>query len=143
MKKEDIGNDGMALLESSIKQCLLSQAGFACWVDAYEQPVILNGKFFQFTGIRDGKSWIHLKFENEAGYKLGMRTDTVQHRTNLINWANNADAVFSVRRDCVGLTGPGNVRFTKTEGNFSCFLLPEPMPATVFRQRRMERAKRI
>jgi hypothetical protein len=134
MKEEDGGND-MALLVSSINQCIL-QAGFACWVDANERPVILNVRYVLVSRIRDGKSWIHLTLGNETGHKLGMRTETIQHRKNLINWASKTDEIFSARRDCLGLIGPGAVRFIKTEGDFSEFLLPEPKTPTVFRHRR-------
>ena len=83
MATENNGNNEMTLLMTSVNQSILSQAGFACWVGVYEQPVILKGKPLLVTDVKDGKSWIHITFGNG----LGMRTETIAHRENLIKWA--------------------------------------------------------
>jgi hypothetical protein len=132
MATENNSNNEMTLLMSSINQSILSQAGLACWVGVYEQPVILKGTPLLATSIKDGKSWIHITF----GSRLGMRTETIEHRANLIKWAYKNDEIFSTRRDCLGLIGPGAVRFLKTEGDFSSLLLPEQNLASVPRHRR-------
>jgi hypothetical protein len=132
MATENNGNNEMTLLMTSVNQSILSQAGFACWVGVYEQPVILKGKPLLVTDVKDGKSWIHITFGNG----LGMRTETIAHRENLIKWAYKNDEVFSTRRDCLGLLGPGTVRFMRTKGDFSSFLLPEQHSGSVPRHRR-------